>query len=71
MTPHKLTKTYRRKLARYINRQTAGYLWTLTPAGEAYFAESDVNARWARIGYATKLVELSNELLELEQRLSQ
>lgn len=70
MTPQRFTKTHRRQLARRINKQTAGFLWCLTPAGEAYFAESGIEAKWARRGYAIKLAELANELLEIERELS-
>lgn len=70
MTPNKFTKTHRRQLARRINKQTAGYLWTLTPASDAYFTESGIDPKWARRGYALKLAELANELLEIERELT-
>lgn len=69
MTPARHTKTHRRQLARRINKQTAGYLWTLTPASSAYFAEDGIDPKWARRGYAIKLAELANELLEIEREL--
>lgn len=70
MTPQRFTKANRRQLARRINKQTAGYLWCMTPAGEAYFAESGVDVKWARIGYAQKLYELAMGLraIELEMK---
>lgn len=70
MTPHRQTKGYRRQLARRINKQTAGYLWTLTPAGETYLTGAELDPKWARRGYAMKLAELANELLEIERELS-
>ena len=70
MTPHKQTKTYRRQLARRINKHTAGYLWTMTPAGEAYLKSSDLDPKWSRRGYAMKIAELAAELLEIERQIS-
>lgn len=70
MATQKQTKTYRRNLTRRIRRQTEGYMWCLTPAGEAYFKAEGVDPKWARRGYAIKLAELSAELREIESTLS-
>lgn len=70
MATNKLSKTYRRQLTRRLNRQTAGYLWTLTPAAEQFFKADGVDIKWSRRGYAIKIAELASELLDIEQELS-
>lgn len=70
MATNKATKGYRRQLTRRLNRQTAGYIWTLSPAAEQYFKADGVDIKWARRGYAIKIAELASELLDIERELS-
>lgn len=69
MVATRLTKTNRRKIARRITQLVGLYLWTLTPHGETFMKDADVNPKYARQGYAEDIAKAALELLELEKEL--
>lgn len=71
MASTRQTKTNRRKVARRITANVAGYLWTLTPHGETYLKDAGLSPAWSRRGYAIKIAEAAQELLDIERSLNE